>query len=163
LLSYILKLIQKIRRNKIDRVELPSELNMSLSFIESGCLATLLNNKTAFVLKGSQSEIELLRKTEQILFGFECIKRPEFPSVRMYFELRGGENKPYQFDYFFGIESDEDIRLLSKLKDQDYFDILFFNSVIRYSKRVNITQEERKRIKSVLDKTSKSDPSGRAY
>src|ERR1700758_3316567 len=122
---------------------------MSLSLIESGCLATLLDNKTAFVFKGSQIEIELLRKTEQILFGFECIKRPEFPSVRMYFEIRDRENKPYQFDCLFSIESDEEIRLLSKLKDQDSFNIIFFDSEIRYLKGVNITQEEKKRIKSV--------------
>lgn len=111
----------------------------------------LIDDKTAFVFKGPQSEIEMLRDVKQILFGFECIKRPEFPSVRMYFELRDRENKLYQFDYFFGIESDEEIGFLSKLKDQDSFNMILFDSAIRYSKRVNITQEEKKRIESVLD------------
>ncbi len=151
MLSRILKSLQKAITSKTSRAELSSEPNMSLSLIESGCLATLIDSKTAFVFKGSQSEIELLRKTPQILYGFECIKRPEFPSVRIYFELRNRENQPYQFDYFFGIESDGDIELLIKLKDQDHFDIFFFDFAIRYSKRVKIGVEEKKRIKSVLD------------
>jgi len=124
---------------------------MSLSFITSGCLAALIGEKTTFVFKGSQTEIELLSDVEQILFGFECIKRSEFPSVRMYFELSNRENKPYQFDYFFSVESNEEIGLLSRLRDQDSFDMIFFDSGIRYSKTVNITQEGKKKIECALD------------
>jgi hypothetical protein len=153
LLSTILKSLQQ--RNKRTQIELSSEIKMSLSFIASGCLVALIDGKTAFVFKGPQSEIEMLRDVKQILFGLECIKRPEFPSVRMYFEIRDRENKPYQFDCFFDIESDEEIGLLNKLKDQDSFNIIFFDSGIRYSKRVNITQEEKKRIKSVLDEAER--------
>lgn len=122
---------------------------MSLSFIASGCLAVLIDNKTAFVFK--EPQIEMLRDVEQILFGFECIKRPEFPSIRMYFELKDRENKLYKFDYFFGIESDEEIGLLSKLKDQDSFNIILFDSAIMCLKGVEITQEEKKRIEYVLN------------
>ncbi len=128
---------------------------MSLSFISSGCLAVPIGDKTAFVLKESQSEIEMLRGVEQILYGLECIKRPEFPSVRMYFEIRDRENKPYQFDCFFGIESDEEVRLLRELKDQDSFNIIFFDSEIGYSRRVNISEEQREKIKSVLDEAER--------
>ncbi|MGE5445387.1 MAG: hypothetical protein ACM3SR_12430 [Ignavibacteriales bacterium] len=137
------------------QIELSSEIKMSLSFISSGCLAVLIDDKTAFVLKESQSEIEMLRDIEQILFGLECIKRLEFPSVRMYFEIRDRENKPYQFDCFFGIESDEEVRLLSKLKDQDSFNIILFDAEIGYSRRVKISEEQREKIKSVLDEAGR--------
>ncbi len=140
--------------DKATQIELPPEINLSLSFIETGCLATLIDGKVTFVFKGPKAEIELLRDT-QMLFGFECIKRPEFPSVRMYFESRDKKNKLYQFDYFFGIESDEEMGLLDRLKDQDSFDIIFFDSEIRHSKKISISQEEKKRIKSVLDELSK--------
>jgi hypothetical protein len=73
---------------------------MSLSFIESGCLAASVNGKTVFVFKGTQDEIDSLKKAEQVLFGFECIKRPEFPSMRMYFELMSGANKLQLCDTF---------------------------------------------------------------
>jgi len=137
------------------QIELSSEIKMSLSFISSGCLAVPIGDKTAFVLKESQSEIEMLRGVEQILYGLECIKRPEFPSVRMYFEIRDRENKSYQFDCFFGIESDEEVRLLRELKDQDSFNIIFFDSEIGYSRRVKISEEQREKIKSVLDEAER--------
>ncbi|HLE25273.1 MAG TPA: hypothetical protein VI935_06435 [Thermodesulfobacteriota bacterium] len=124
---------------------------MTLSFMESGCLATSLNDMTVFVFKGSHNEIESINNTSQIFFGLECIKRPEFPSVRMYFDLRDKSKKPFLFDYFFNIESDEDMKLLGKLAEQDYFDILLFDSIISYSKRVEITKREKEKIKEVLD------------
>jgi len=151
LLSRILKSIQRITGDKRDLIKLSSEIEMTLSFMESGCLPTLANGKTVFIFKGPQDEIESLRETEQVLFGFECIKRPEFPSVRMHFELRGKANKPYRFDYFFGIESEEEIELLGRLKYQDHFDMFFFDSEIRYSKRIEISEEEKRKIKAVFD------------
>jgi hypothetical protein len=162
LLSAILKPLQ--RRNKATQLELSPEIKMSLSFITSGCLAVLIGEKTAFVFKGSETEIELLSDVEQILFEFECIQRSEFPSVRMYFELSNRENKPYQFDYCFGIESDEEIGLLSRLRGQDSFNIFFFDSGIRYSKTIDITQEGKKKIECVLDEAiSRGDQPGRPY
>jgi hypothetical protein len=124
---------------------------MTLSFIESGCLAASLNNKTVFVLKGSHNDIESIKKTSQILFWFECIKRPEFPSVRIYFDLKDKSNEPRVFEYFFNIESDEDMNLLGKLKEQDYFDIFFFDSDNAHSKRIKITEKDKEKIKKVID------------
>ena len=136
--------------HKTTRVELTHEIKMTLSFMESGCLATSLNDMTVFVFKGSHNEIESINKTSQIFFGLECIKRPEFPSVRMYFDLRDKSNKPYPFDYFFNIESDEDMKLLGKLLEQDYFDILFFDSRIAHSRRIEIAKKDKEKIEKVL-------------
>ena len=151
MLSQLLKSLKEHTKLKTTRVELPKELMMTLSFIESGCLATSLNNMTVFVFKGSHNEIESINKTSQIFFGLECIKRPEFPSVRMYFDLRDKSNKPYPFDYFFNIESDEDMKLLGKLLEQDYFDILFFDSRIAHSRRIEIAKKDKEKIEKVLD------------
>ena len=151
MLSSIIRLLNKLMIHKTTRVELTHEIKMTLSFMESGCLATSLNDMTVFVFKGSHNEIESINNTSQIFFGLECIKRPEFPSVRMYFDLRDKSKKPFLFDYFFNIESDEDMKLLGKLAEQDYFDILLFDSIISYSKRVEITKREKEKIKEVLD------------
>ncbi len=151
MLSSIIRLLNKLMIHKTTRIELSHEIKMTLSFIESGCLATSLNNMTVFVFKGSHNEIESINKTSQIFFGLECIKRPEFPSVRMYFDLRDKSNKPYPFDYFFNIESDEDMKLLGKLLEQDYFDILFFDSRIAHSRRIEIAKKDKEKIEKVLD------------
>ena len=37
----------------------------------------------------------------------------------------------------------EEIDLLNKLKDQNYFDILFFNTQIEYSKTIELTKKEK--------------------
>lgn len=151
MLSNFLNSIKKLRIHKTPTVEFPKELMMTLSFIESGCLATSLNNMTVFVFKGSHNEIESINKTSQIFFGLECIKRPEFPSVRINFDLRDKSNKPYLFDYFFNIESNEDMKLLGNIREQDYLDVLFFDSRIVYSKRIEMTKKDKEKIKEVLD------------
>ena len=155
MLSSVSRLLEKVRGNKTLNIELSPELKASLSFIESGCLATRINNNTGFVLKGTRDEISSLKQSEYISFGFECIRRPEFPSVRMYFELRGRDDNAQSFDYFFGIESDEDMELLRSLKGQHYFDILFSDSdEIKYSRRVRIKEEERKMLRAILDEAT---------
>lgn len=151
MLSNVLRLFQKVRGDITSDIELSPELKTSLSFIESGCVATWINNNTGFVFKGTRDEINSLKQFEYVNLGFECIKRPEFPSVRMHFELRSRYDKAQFFDYLFGIESDEDMELLRSLKGQDYFDILFSDSdEIRYSRRVHIKEEERKILGSIL-------------
>lgn len=151
MLSNILKLFKKTAGEQISRTQLSSELKTSLSFIESGCIAASINDRTVFVFKGDQDEINQFRKTERILIGLDCIKRLEFPSVRMYFELRDAENKPRLFDCFFGIESDREMESLKSLGDQDYFDMIFLDSEeIIFSKRVDLTEENKKKIKAAL-------------
>jgi hypothetical protein len=153
LLSRISKPIQTIAWDG-EGLEPSSEIEMTLSFIESGCLPTLVNGKTAFILKGPQDEIESLRGAEYLLFWIRCIKRPEFPSVGIHFELMDRADKPHRFDCFFSIESEEEMDLLRRLRDQNHFDMLFFDSKIRYLKRVEITGEEKRRIKTVFDEAT---------
>ncbi|HSE84559.1 MAG TPA: hypothetical protein VLB01_08435 [Thermodesulfobacteriota bacterium] len=152
MLSSLLRLLQKVGGDKVLNIELSPELKTSLAFIESGCLAIWIDSNAGFVFKGTRNEINSLKQYEHVNLGFECIKRPEFPSVRMYFELMNRDNKAQSFDYLFGIESDEDMELLRSLKGQGYFDILFSDSdKIRYSRRIRIKEEERKALGAILD------------
>ncbi len=151
MLHRILKPFQKAIRDKAKQTEFSSDLKMTLSFIESGCLPAFLNDKMVFIFKLGLNDIESLKQTDRIIFEFECIKRLEFPSVRMNFELEDKSNRIYRFDYFFNIESDEDMELLGKLEAQHYFDLIFFDSKINYTKRIEITKEDKEKIKAVLD------------
>lgn len=132
-------------------ITLDHELELTLSLIESGCLATTLENKTSFIFKGDQRLIDSLKDTEKIRFDLECIKRKEFPSVVIHFDLLTKARLLYRFEYFFGIESSEEIKLLKNLKEQDHFDIYFLDSKIEFSKRVSITTEEKEKIGTVLE------------
>ncbi|MGH7901021.1 MAG: hypothetical protein ACRENZ_04725 [Thermodesulfobacteriota bacterium] len=132
-------------------ITLDPELELTLSLIESGCLATILENKTSFIFKGDQRLIDSLKNTEKIRFDLECIKRKEFPSVVIHFYLLSKARLLYRFEYFFGIESSEETKLLKNLKEQDDFEIHFLETKIEYSKRVNINTEEKKKIGNVLE------------
>ncbi|MGH7889869.1 MAG: hypothetical protein ACRENF_04890 [Thermodesulfobacteriota bacterium] len=151
MLYRILKSLQKAITGEARQIEFSSDLKLTLSFIESGCLPASLRDKIVFIFKLGLNDIEFLKQTDQIVFEFECIKRPEFPSVRMNFEFDDKQNKAYRFDYFFNIESDEDMELLGKLEAQDYLDLIFLDSKIEYSKRIEITKKDKEKIKAVLD------------
>ena len=131
------------------KLEFTPGLMTTLSFIDRGCLPNLIDGKTAFIFKVAQEKIDSLKNIKNILFGFECIKRPEFPSVKMYFSLIDKKNKPHRFDYFFSIESDVDMELLERLKDQDYLDMIFFSEKIEYLKRVKISNTDKDKIITV--------------
>ena len=122
---------------------------MSLSLIESGCIATSINNETHFIFKHSQNVIDSLRGVEKITFELECLKRPEFPTIVMLFCLEG-TNDLYRFEYSFANESEQDMELLEKLLEQDHFCIYFFDARIQYSKMVSLNEIDAENIKSII-------------
>lgn len=130
-------------------LQLNSELEISLSLIESGCIATSINNQTLFVFKHSEDVIDSLRRVEKITFELECLKRPEFPTIVMLFCLEGTDDL-YRFEYSFAITSEQDMELLEKLLEQDHFCIYFFDTRIRYSKMVSLNDMDAEDIKSII-------------
>jgi 3-oxoacyl-[acyl-carrier-protein] synthase III len=129
---------------------LNSELEISLSLIESGCLATSVNNQTVFIFKHSREIIESLRGVEKIAFELKCLKRPEFPTIVMLFYLEGNNNNLYQFEYSFAIEAEQEMELFKKLLEHDHFYIYFFDTRIQYSKMVSLNNNDAKNIKSII-------------
>ncbi len=113
-------------------------------------MATSVSDETLFIFKHSQDVIDSLREVKEISFELECLKRPEFPTIIMFFRLVGDTNNPYQFEYSFAIESDQELDLLKKLSEQDRFYIYFFDKRVRYSKTVFLNNIDRERIKSMI-------------
>lgn len=134
-------------------VQLNSEVELSLSLIESGCITAAVSGETIFIFKHSQEVVDSLREVEKITFKLECLKRPEFPTIVMLFFLEGNSN-PCQFEYSFAIRSEQDMELLKKLADQDQFCIYFFDSKIQYSKMVSLNQSDTKEIKSMISEAT---------
>jgi hypothetical protein len=130
-------------------LHLNSELEISLSLIESGCITASVNGETLFIFKHSQDVIDSLRGVEKITFKLECLKRPEFPTIVMLFRLEGNTNL-YQFEYSFAIASGQDVELLKKLSEQDHFCIYFFDTKIQYSKTVSLNKNDAEDIKSIV-------------
>lgn len=155
MLSLILKPLLKNSNQTLEDINLPPDTEISLSLIESGCIFVSLNNKAALIIKSSLDEIKLLKNINRITLNFELIERPEFPSLGMHIEINTVSNTLFKFEYFFSTESMEEIDLLKKLKDQNHFDILFFNTQIEYSKTIELTEEEKSELNSLINKATK--------
>ncbi|MEE8298975.1 MAG: hypothetical protein V3R67_06305 [Thermodesulfobacteriota bacterium] len=155
MLSLILKPLLKNSNQTLEDINIPPDTEISLSLIESGCIFVSLNNKAALIIKSSLDEIKLLKNINRITLNFELIERPEFPSLGMHIEINTVSNTLFKFEYFFSTESMEEIDLLKKLKDQNHFDILFFNTQIEYSKTIELTKEEKSELNSLIIKATK--------
>lgn len=155
MLSLILKPLLKNSNQTLEDINIPPDTEISLSLIESGCIFVSLNNKAALIIKSSLDEIKLLKNINRITLNFELIERPEFPSLGMHIEINTVSNTLFKFEYFFSTESMEEIDLLKKLKDQNHFDILFFNTQIEYSKTIELTKEEKSELNYLINKATK--------
>ena len=128
------------------------EIHMALSLIESGCLATSINNETIFIYKAKKNEHNLLSEHTKLKFGFEFINKLEFPNIVFSFKLFNNSKDILQFEYPFSTESEDELQLIFKLTKQEYFDILFIDEVFRNCIRVKINQKHREKIISILEK-----------
>jgi len=156
LLNLILKPLFKNADNKIDNIELPFDTELSLSMIESGCIFISLNQLATLIIKSSREEIIQLNNINRITFNFELIERPEFPSLGMHIDINTVTNNSFKFDYFFNTESPEEIELLKKLQHQNHFDILFFDTQVLSSKRIELSKNDKFGFNSLIDKVSQS-------
>jgi len=155
LFSLILKPLLKNSSQTLEDIDISFDTEISLSLIESGCIFVSLNNKATLIIKSSLEEIKLLKNINRLTFNFELIERPEFPSLGMHIEINTVSNTSFKFEYFFNTESVGEIDLLKKLKDQNHFDILFFNTKIEYSKTIELTKEDKSQLNSLINKATK--------
>ena len=121
-------------------MELSGEIAISLSFTKSACVATRVGEKTAFVVKALPGELDAFREADSILCRFERLERSEFPYLRVSFKVQDRVQEPHLVECFFSMDSSEEMELLDMLRNQDEFDMHFFDSNLgyRYSKHIRI-------------------------
>lgn len=134
--------------------ELSFDTEISLSMIESGCIFISLDQMAALIIKGSPDEIDALKNINRITFDFELIERPEFPSLGMKIEIDTASNNSLNFDCFFNTESQGDLDLLKKLKDQNNFDIHFYTTEVLHSKNIELETQDKLEFNSLIDRAT---------
>lgn len=149
MLSLILK---PLFSNSEAKIELPSDTEISLSMIESGCIFISLNQMAALIIIGTIDDIDLLKNINVVTFNFELIERPEFPSLGIQMEINTATGHPFKFDYFFNTESEAGLELLKQLRDQNYIDIHFYTTEIVHSKKIDIPEEDKIQLNALIDK-----------
>ncbi|MEQ9619974.1 MAG: hypothetical protein RIG61_12480 [Deltaproteobacteria bacterium] len=150
MLSILLKNLFNKSGLKIDLPELNPDTELSLSLIESGCVFVSVGNKTALIIKSAADDLKILQQSNRIYIDFELIKRPEFPTLGAYVIFETGTGAALRFEYFFNIESSEEMELLETLVDQDNFDIILYDGAIKHLKRTTISGDKKKELASLL-------------
>ncbi len=149
MLSIILK---PLFENTNDRKELPSDIEIALSMIESGCIFVPLDQKAALIIVSNSDDIRNLKNINNVTMSFELIERPEFPSLGMHIEANTASNTTYNFDYFFNTDSPGELDLLKKLREQKYFDIHFYTTEVVHSKKIGLGAGDKSELNSLIDK-----------
>jgi len=152
LLSLILKPLLKNLDSSPENTELPFDTEISLSMIESGCIFVSLDQKAALIIKSASDIIKKLNNINGISFNFELIERPEFPSVGMHLTITTVSNNEFKFDYFFNTDSPQELDLLKRLKQQDHFDMLLFDTHVVHLKRIDFGKNDKLELNSMIDK-----------
>ncbi len=152
MLSFILKPFLGQGGKNIELPELDSDTELSLSLIQSGCVYVLLRGKTILIIKKSENDIASLVESDHISLDFELIERPEFPSLGAYINIYDAEDNPTRFEYFFSMESHDEMELLEKLTEQDYLDIVFYTSDVEHVKRTTLNETQKEELTSLLAK-----------
>lgn len=128
------------------------ETGITLSMMESGCIFVDIEARAALIIKCTGSDMDSIKKSDIISLRFEHIDRPEFPSVAVSIDIDAPSGPNFRFEYFFSLESEEEKNLLGKLRDQDFFDILYYDSNIEQVRRAALSPEQKKELAGVLDK-----------
>lgn len=137
-------------------IEVPAsvgkETGLTLSMMESGCIFVNIEERAALIIKCTGSDMSSIKESDGISLRFEHIDRPEFPSVAVSIEIDAAAGPNFRFEYFFSLESEEEKALLAKLRDQDFFDILYYDSNIEQVRRAALSAEQKKELTLLLDK-----------
>lgn len=107
------------------------------------------------IIKSSRNEIRDLKKPERITVDMELIERLEFPAIAVYVRIHTNRDRSYDFEYFFNIEVPEEMGLLEKLRVQKNFKILFYDDRIVHSEKIELTEEDKSRLASLLSKAER--------
>ena len=150
MLSILLKTLFNKSGHELEFPELNPDTELSLSLIESGCLFVEVSDKAALLIKSPPEESEILQQSNRISIDFEVIKRPEFPTLGTYVIFETDTGATLRFEYFFNIESSEEMGLLEMLVRQEHFDIILYDTAIRHVKRTTISGDKKKELAFLL-------------
>ena len=136
--------------DNVQSTVLSADTEISLSIIESGCLAISSKKQTIFIIKDNAETLNDMRHIRDITLEWELIKRPEFPTIGLMITIESESGNIKKYDNFFNIDSDEEIKLAKQLSNQNSFNVFFYNECIEHSKSINLTNEHKNKLNILL-------------
>ena len=132
--------------------QLPNELDIELSLIDSGMVITEINGEIIIVLKDSESMISALKNTVSAKIDFTYIDRPEFPSVNLDLRLNTEKDLSIKYSYFFNTEAEYELNLLANILNQKEVYLCLFSDILIISVIVMLEDREKELLSGILDK-----------
>lgn len=129
---------------------IPADTELTLSVIESGCLFVSLNGDCSLIIKYEAGGMEEKIALSGVSMGAELIERPEFPTIRIHIGLDSANGGKQNYEYFFNIESRDEISLIRKLTSQNTLPILLYSAQTDDYKRVRLDKNIREHLKKLI-------------
>jgi len=145
-----MKIIQK--ETQIE--QLPAELEIELSIIDSGMIITNINDEIVIILKDSEKMISSLVELISVNFKFTYIDRPEFPAVNSDLRLRTDKGLSVKYDYFFNFESETDMNLLNEILNLNVISLLLFSDIVVKQFGIELEEDDRIHLSGILEEVN---------
>lgn len=142
-----MKIISPIKSNTLD---LPNELQIELSVIESGLIVAEVESSVVFVIKDPEQTIENLSDLHSVLLNFTKIVRPEFPTINVELKLQTTGGISLKYDYFFNSDSEYELNLLHSALYQTHINLYFLSGTSELCIKAEMEGTETEQLRNCL-------------
>lgn len=139
--------------NFVDKHEvfLPKNIKAQLNFIEKGLISHKINEILYFIYQYNDVDKAFYDNIDEVIMEFNPILRDEFPSVRMIIRFIDNKSEILSIDYYFLIESEQELEHLYCLSRSHYLNIIFNNLDTSNCYKFALNKDESQRIENIIE------------
>ena len=144
----------KIIQKKTNNYQLPAELEIELSIIDSGIIFTYINEEIVIIIKDSDNMISSLSDLKSVNLKLEYIDRPEFPAVGSELRLKSSKELSVKYEYFFNIESEHEMNLLNDILNQKEIYLFLFSDIVIKEFKIVLEDDDLQHLSGILNEVN---------
>ncbi|NIP39378.1 MAG: hypothetical protein GWO07_12560 [Candidatus Dadabacteria bacterium] len=136
-------------------IVLPKSIKSELNFIEKGIVSHQIDGIIYYVFKDSRIESLDYMDIEKISLEFDPILRDEFPSVRMIIRFFENNTEIFNMDYYFSVESEQELIHLYDLSRSKHLNIIYYNDGTSVCSKYALNNDELETINKTIDEINR--------
>ena len=144
----------KIIQKKTNNYQLPAELEIELSIIDSGIIFTYINEEIVIIIKDSDNMISSLSDLKSVNLKLEYIDRPEFPAVGSELRLKSSKELSVKYEYFFNIESEHEMNLFNDILNQKEIYLFLFSDIVIKEFKIVLEDDDLQHLSGILNEVN---------
>lgn len=139
-----------LQKNKPNLPQIGNDLEIALSQIESGCIASIIDNRNILFVK--EDKVSFFNEIDKLDIQFEHIERPEFPTVAIRIKIKTIKGLNLRYEYFSLTESQDEIDFLKLLKKNESLQLYFVSESSTVYRNEIIGPKELQNLNFILTK-----------